>query len=80
MTETQPRKRRKNVLFAPLIAVTIYAGAITPMAYEAGRRHVVEWALNQPEADALVADGYTHGERDQIANALANMPALKPKK
>lgn len=75
MTE-KPHKRRKNHLFIPLILVTVYSGLITPLAYQAGRQHLVKWALNQPEADAMmVAD-----QHDYIAEKLAEMPALKVKK
>lgn len=72
----KPHKRRKNHLFLPLVLVTVYAGLITPLAYQSGRQNLVTWALNQPEADTIIASD----QHDFIAEKLAEMPAMKVKK
>lgn len=46
-------------LCVSLTVTSFYALCITPLAYAEARRQVIEWAMDQPEMDAFVADRLT---------------------
>jgi hypothetical protein len=45
------KRVRINGIGITLIFVALYAVTITPLAWQEVRRQVIEWSLNQPEAD-----------------------------
>lgn len=66
----------KNPLFLPLVALVIYTSAITPLAYESARRHVIDWAMKQPESSHMIDVGYTAEQRKELTRALNTLPKL----
>lgn len=66
----------KNPLFLPLAALVVYSGTITPLAYESARRHVIDWAMKQPESSHMIDIGYTAEQRKELTRALNTLPKL----
>lgn len=64
----KPKPAQKpNRLALSLLAVAVYAVAVTPLAYEEARRQVILWASTQP--DMPLGGGYTVADREDIETA-----------